>query len=290
MLLFLAALALLYLRAEAVRPEQHFAYTQHLRDLREIDARIDAELLANRLELSRNYDALTDYTRQSLAAAGRILQAPGFISDSSRKAMLSATNTLQATLERKADMIDLFKRNDSVLRNSLAYFPVAAANLLDAGAEFTLPAAGQTLDRYVRAVLTFARTPGESSLEQCTNVRDRINIQSFDDAQRLQVENLLHHGDLIVKRLSDLNRLTQEIPALQSGRQLETLHRHYVAGHGEALAQAGRYRTFLYGLLVLLSIFLVWTFARLDRTRRSLEIARRQVNDRYAAQLAAEAE
>ena len=74
----------LYLRSENVSPSQHFHFTQNLRDLRELDAEIDGELLANRLELSRNYDALTDFVRQVLVT-GSIsgLNAPMITSYSS---------------------------------------------------------------------------------------------------------------------------------------------------------------------------------------------------------------
>lgn len=49
----LAGLGSIYLHTERVSPESHLLYTQHLRGLRETDALIDAELLANCSNFSR---------------------------------------------------------------------------------------------------------------------------------------------------------------------------------------------------------------------------------------------
>jgi len=288
-LLFVAALTWFYIHAEAVGPEQHFAYTQHLRDLREIDAKIDGELLANRLELTRNYDALTRHTLDVLATLGRTLDAPAFLGSRDREAVLSAAHDLQTTLMHKADLIDSFKRNDAVLRNSLAYFPVAAANFLDTVApSIPLGTLRNPTDRYVRAVLAFARAPSEVGRVLSAGARDQLSLATPDTAQRKQVDNLLLHGDVIIQRLSDLDRLTQDIFNLDSSRKLEILNLRYASGHAQALAVAARYRMALYALAVLLTAYLARTFMRLDRTRRSLEVAHAEISHRYVAQLAVE--
>jgi diguanylate cyclase (GGDEF)-like protein/PAS domain S-box-containing protein len=287
--LFLIALTWLYLRAETVAPEQHFAYTQHLRDLRELDTEIDSELLANRLELSRNYDALTDYTRRTLAVSVSTFDTPAFLPADDRVMVSNAAQVLRAALERKADMVDHFKRKNAVLRNSLAYFPVAANNFLDADARPALSGAlRSTTGRYVRAVLAFARAPSAAGRKQIAAARDRLDTARPATAQRPEIDNLLRHGDLIAEHLSDLDQLIQEIFNLQSGSLLEILNSQYAAGHARALDAAARYRKALYALAVLLAAYLAWTFARLDRTRRSLEVAHREVSNRYVAQLAAE--
>jgi diguanylate cyclase (GGDEF)-like protein/PAS domain S-box-containing protein len=285
--LLLAVLTWFYLRAESVAPEQHFTYTQHLRDLRELDATIDGELLANRLELTRNYDALTDYTQRALTTSTISLTTPAFLSAADREKVLHTAQDLQTTLAHKADLIDGFKRNNAVLRNSLAYFPVAAAAFLDTGASYP-PATRNHVGRYARAVLAFARAPGEAGRAEIAAARAELAVATLNAPQRQIIDNMLLHGDVIAQRLSALDQQIQDIFNLHSNSHLETLNRDYAAGHARALAEAGSYRMALYALAVLLVAYLAWTFFGLDRARRSLEVAHREVSQRYAAQLVAE--
>jgi len=275
---FLAVLAGLYQRAEAVRPETHLVYTQVLRDLRETDIRIDGELLANRLELSRNYDALTHHAIEALRIGARLEEVPDFLAADDRARLHAAATALQTLLADKADRIDRFKRIDSVLRNSLAFLPVIAADYLDAAGEAPQRAA---VDRYVRAVLAFARAPDAAGLDSVTAAAARLSGFALPPAWRARLDNLTLHGTLIVRRLEELDRLTEEIFALDTGAALATLQRMYVQGHGNAAVAANRYRTLLYVLAVLLAVYLAWTVSRLER-------AHREVSERHAAQMAAE--
>jgi len=289
LLLALLSLPHFYRKAETVDPQQHLAYTQLLRDLRELDARVDGELLANRLEFSRNYDALTRFSADLLARATRAAAAPGYLADADRVAVQDAATTLSASLTRKVAGIDDFKRNDAVLRNSLAYFPTAAANLLDADLTPPLTAAmHQRIGNYVRTVQAFARLPGKASSHAIDQSLDRLDALRLDARHQPLLDNLRRHGGIIHTRLATVDRLIGELFDLPTGPQIETLNREYALGHGHALDLAATYRIFLYSLVIFLTVFLGWTFLRLDRSRRSLAAAHREVTSRYNAQLAAE--
>ncbi|AXS80322.1 EAL domain-containing protein [Dechloromonas sp. HYN0024] len=285
--LLLAVQTWLYLRSESVSTAQHFSYTQNLRDLRELDAEIDGELLANRLELTRNYDALTDFVQRAVVTSGMTLATPSYLSVDDKATVLSAAQNVQAIYQQKAELIDGFKRNNAVLRNSMAFFPVAAGAFLD-GDDARLPAHHRLVDQYVRVVLVYARAPSEPARQRIAEARARVAAVSFEAAARSKVHNLLRHGDVITQRLSTLDQLMQGIFALHSNEQVDKLNRDYGAGHARALADAGRYRMATYALDIFLVAYLALAFFGLDRARRSLEVAHREISDRYSAQLAAE--
>jgi len=287
LLLLLATLTWLYLRTESVDPTQHFAYTQQLRDLRELDAGMDAELLANRLEFTRNFDALTDTTQRAVLASSQSLTLPAFVSATAQPRVIDAARALQAAMTQKANLVDDFKRNSSVLRNSLAYFPVAVSAFLDS--EEPAPHSHRIfVDRYARTVLAFARAPSAAGRAQITSARRQVAALTIDAARRMQIDNLLRHGDAITEGLLELDQLMQNLFGLQSSVLLETLNREYSQAHGHALAEIGRYRLAQYALAIVLLAYLALTFFGLERARRSLEIAHQQVSERYTAQLSAE--
>jgi diguanylate cyclase (GGDEF)-like protein/PAS domain S-box-containing protein len=278
-------LTLLFVRAESVSPQAHYDYTQKLRDLRAADAEANGEVLANRLEITRNYDALTFYMDRSLQDASSVTVAPSFLPDGERKKTVEKAQELQRALENKSRLVDVFKRQNAILRNSLTYFPVVANDFLSGPVPGGLKGVAEN---YVRHVLLFARNPDGERLAQVDASRRRLVALQADTAHREEAGELLLHGDTIVKQLPEVNALTQRIKGLDTAQQLESLNRHYALGHEHAQRIAGKFRMLLYACALLLTAYLAFVFVRLDLTRRSLDRAHREVSERYAAQLFAE--
>jgi diguanylate cyclase (GGDEF)-like protein/PAS domain S-box-containing protein len=278
-------LTLLFMRAESVSPQAHYDYTKKLRDLREADAETNGEVLANRLDVTRNYDALTLFLEKSLRAGSYVAVAPSFLPAGDQRTVSAKAHELQQTLERKSRLVEVFKRQNAILRNSLAYFPSAADDFLGGSVPGDLKGPAEN---YVRHVLSFARNPDTERSLQVGAARQRLLALSFSRPGRAVVDNLLLHGDAIVKYLPEVNGMTHEINRLATAHQLEELNRYYAMGHEHAQQTAGQFRKLLYVVALLLTAYLAFVFVRLDRTRRSLVRAHHEVSQRYAAQLLAE--
>ena len=287
-ILCIAVLTWAFLRSAELSPDAHGDYTRQLRDLREVNALIDSELLANRLELVRNYDALTSRVARSAELILSLRRTPDFLSPAASEAVGQQVARLATSLSHKADLIDRFKRDNAILRNSQAYFPVAAAELLDRHTPPLPSVLHDTVDRYVRELLTFTRTPSEEGALRVAGIVSHLSALAHDSPAAPKIDNLLRHGEQITGRLLDIDRLMQQIVALDSRQQMENLFRSYSTGYAEASADASRFRHLLYALALLLAGFLIWLFARLERIRRSLATAHAEVSARYAAQMAAE--
>jgi diguanylate cyclase (GGDEF)-like protein/PAS domain S-box-containing protein len=287
--LFAVALTWLFLQAEQVSPAAHFAYTQKLRDIGELDARIDGQILANRLEQVRNYDAITDYLQRIDALAGEVGDAPHFLSAADRAAVVAAAGELREALGRKAALVDRFKRENAILRNSISYFPIATSAFLDSQAPTPLPGSlRDPLGKYAREVLAFAHTPSAEGGVRVHAVRSNLAALATGTEQKKIIDNIVRHGDSIGARLHALDALMVELSTQGSNERLGKLTDDYAAGHARAHQLATRYRMALYALAILLTAFLALLFFRLDLARRSLATANRELGDRYAAQLAVE--
>ena len=287
--IFVSLLTWLFFRAENVSPEAHFAYTQKLRDLGELDVRVDGQILANRLEQVRNYDALTSYMQRIELLAKDVSNAPAYLAAADRTAVAAAAEDLATAMTRKAAMVDQFKRDNAILRNSISYFPIATSIYLDTG---HLPSSQDrqrdSVGKYAREVLAYSHTPSKESGDRVRSVRNELLGLAEGAAQKKLIDNMLLHGDSIGERIRALDSLLIEISKLRSNELLEKLAASYAAGHTGAHSVATRYRMALYGLAILLSVFLAFLFFRLDLARRSLAKANRELGERYAAQLAVE--
>ncbi len=278
-------LSLLYWQAETVSPRRHHTYVLLLRELAEADAQADAELLANRLELSRNYDALTAQLQRARRLGEQIVLLPEFLADDDRRVLVDAANKLRQTLAEKAALIDGFERGNAVLRNSLAYFPLAGDELLAVVGD---AATGRSAEHYMRQVLAYAQAPDREHLIAVGRAEFRLLMLRGGAEERARVDTLLRHGRKIVTTLKDVDRATTKAFELQSGRQLEVLNREYVRGYDNAWRRAGYYRAALYTATLTLTVYLAYLFFHLDRTRRRLTATNRQLQERYLAQQRAE--
>jgi diguanylate cyclase (GGDEF)-like protein/PAS domain S-box-containing protein len=287
--ILVVALTWLFFLAEKVSPEAHFAYTQKLRDLGELDARVDGQILANRLEQVRNYDAITGYMRRGEALAREVGEAPDFLSADDRSTVVASAGNVLAVITRKAGMVDQFKRENAVLRNSIAFFPITTSAFLDTQLLSSLPGSlRDPVGKYTREVLAFAHTPSQQGMARVLAARSELADISLGAAPKHLIDNIIRHGDTIVQRLAALDVLMAEISALGSSEQLEKLTRDYADGHARAYRAAAHYRMALYTLAVLLTAFLAYLFFRLDLARNSLTKANQELGERYAAQLAVE--
>ena len=283
------ALIWVYRQAEAVVPAQHQRYVLTLSRLQALDARADSELLSARMGLVNNYDGLTQLFADMAQQVDVLLALPDYLTEPDRQPLLSLTRGVQTSLASKAELADTFKRHNAVLRNSLAYFPHAMQTFLQGNGQAAVPVADKPLaERYGRAVMVYALSPSET-------YRQNVDAVAADLARRAPAQqmgtglgHLALHGQQIVQRIGALEALHTQWGELGSGRLLEQLNMAYAQANGAAQARAAVYRQGLYGLSLMLAMYLVGMFVVLERARQSLAHAHAETADRLAAQLAAE--
>lgn len=123
-LVAVAILVFLMVKTRAGDPRLRTEIIFDLRELREIDGQLDIDLLRSRNNLHNDYDPLTSpLTRLGLVEER--LRA-----DLERAGYPPATaDDLMGYFSKKLDVIESFKADNSILRNSLRYVPTVAGEL-----------------------------------------------------------------------------------------------------------------------------------------------------------------
>ncbi|MCW8826565.1 MAG: EAL domain-containing protein [Gammaproteobacteria bacterium] len=281
----LILLSWLYIKAEAVSPLEFISYTQQLRTLREANAQLDGEVLAARMELSRNYDALTAYTQKTVSTGAAITTPSKFLLEADRIEIEGRANILNETLKSKARLVDIFKRHNAILRNSLSFYQRSADDFLDTSPKPTL---AFRLESYVRHMMFFVRTPDQKHRDMLREAQHKLSLIQIEPSDRPTIDNLVLHGELIKTYISKVEQQMRKILRLPVSQQQDKLATIYSNGHTNAQRVAQQYRNLLYLIAVLLTAYLAYTFIRLEITRRSLAKAHSEVTERYLAQKRAE--
>lgn len=128
-LLLASILAFLYSRTREHDPAIYFGNVALLRQLKQLDSRWELDVLKSRMGINSNYDSLVnplaelDQLRQELHA---VVTAEPHAADPQ---MTAALDAFRQAIEQKTQLIERFKSQNSVLRNSLVFLPTAADEL-----------------------------------------------------------------------------------------------------------------------------------------------------------------
>jgi two-component system NtrC family sensor kinase len=124
----LSTLAFLYVKSQAVGDADHFEHVAVLRHMKEVDAQWELEVLKSRIGLNTHYDILADSLTELNGLLAQLEQQLVTHTDDAAT-LAQARETLLRSIREKAALIERFKSNNSVLRNSLAFLPTAADDI-----------------------------------------------------------------------------------------------------------------------------------------------------------------
>lgn len=276
----------LFLRAGAVAPSAHYHYLANLRGLQQEDTALNAAVLASQADLLQNYDVMARHLDEIRRLTQAIAELPEFLAANHRAALRAKVQEIAALHQHKAELIDRFRRSNSVLRNSAAYFGPAVDEFLH-----QLPP-GHPLyrdyDDYFRAVLAIKHSADRHRIAELRAQTERLTALHLPPPQRSALDHLLVHSRVIIELQPELNDVTRAILQLPTTGRQEEMIRLYTEAHSHAQETAAFFRLLLYAVALLLLAYAVWAYLRMARNRRELEQAHRELQERYAAQRAVE--
>lgn len=248
----------------AVNPQSHNAYTQRLRLIQSLDASLNQHLLMARSGLTVHYDFLARLSSE-LRQTIHILQKtpPPFLDESSQKTLLSNLNTISLTLSEKLHLIERFKRENAVFRNSLAYFPTAASALSDRlSSDHTVFTQLRNLLIHILLFNQFSTRDLIPKVEADIAATAKIS-QTIPQPSPIsdELNGLLRHARAIVSRKPTIDSLVAQILSSPISQHIEHTERAYASLHHTALDTALIYRSavFVCALLILVlgSFFII---------------------------------
>ncbi|NMG02534.1 EAL domain-containing protein [Azoarcus taiwanensis] len=275
----------LFVQADSVSKAEDQAYQRELRLLRQADAELDAAILAARFGLSLSYDGIMARVGALDAGIERLATVPTYVTDDYRDGLQASILAYRQLHERKSSLVEAFKRDNAVVRNSLAYFPA-----LREQTQAQL-APGSSMAELVRqftcSVMTHAMSdenlPSERVLAFSSDIESQL--ATLDAATAQLVISLLAHGRVILDNKPALDETISQILLLESGVQAERIHAEYARGHARAVQRADRHHMALYAVALLLAAYIALIVLRLARTSRALDDANQELEQRLDALL-----
>ncbi|MEN3296749.1 MAG: diguanylate cyclase, partial [Burkholderiales bacterium] len=271
---FVALLAVawfLYYRTEMLNVDMQNQVVPALRDLRRLDAQWNVDILRSHIGINSHYDQITTplhYLRDIQERLNQVVQtAPGAKPE-------AALHRLKASFADKEELVEQFKSQNAVFRNSLQYFPAAVEELGDAlrSRRSAAPAQARLLDileakanSLLTDILRFNLVPDPELREKVLSAIDDLegSIDCCDDFIRERLDLLITHARIILQQRGAGDAMIRFIAALPTASGIDELDDAFDTQFQDMLRENQRYRIYLLAYSAFLLFLLAYAGRRL---------------------------
>src|SRR6478609_9584770 len=122
---------LTYSAVHAVNYAEEAAYSRDLRRVQAASAELNERVLKSRSALMIQYDPLVHALHDLQRLHERLKHVPDFLGEAAAFDMQGQLKKSEAQLREKDELVESFKTHNSVLQNSLHFFPILANSVID---------------------------------------------------------------------------------------------------------------------------------------------------------------
>jgi signal transduction histidine kinase len=189
-------------------------YALLLETLHSLDAELSAETLKARSGLVAHYDGLVRSEKNFDALQHRLLHIPSFVSDAQRHELLAQLAAAEATTLARFQLVERFKSENAVLRNSLLFLRTAAS-VLDAypGRTADERTFREDASALVRDVLLLRLSQDRTVLERVSRSLATLEhyVDGLPSTQREQLAPVLSHARAVREHAPSVDALVHQI-------------------------------------------------------------------------------
>jgi two-component system NtrC family sensor kinase len=247
----------LYMHSSAVDGERQNETLALLKDLKQIDSDWNADVLKSQSEINLSYDPLVQPLHKFAQIFSRLKAETARLND---ETLTKAAGGIQRSIDEKATLIDRFKAQNSLLKNSLRYAPtankeiqaqinamqLAAAKPADVA---TLAQLENSIGSLVSDALHYNSVPDAETAEQLKAGIERMRASSLSYPAfiREPVDNLLSHLGVILRMRAAESASLNDISQIAVVARIDGLNNLLSARFQNELMQQYTYQRLLLG-------------------------------------------
>jgi len=233
----------LYHHSQAVDTASHGRVLERIREVKQIDANWNVDMLRSLADLHRNYDPLT----RSLERLAEIREELLVRARATRSVKVEKAHAhVEETLARKLELVERFKSQDAVLKNSLRYIPTAHSQL-QPGLRLGRPGLEGDVGNLVAGVLKYQVLPDPATAEALRAAAPalRTAARSLAPATRDALANLLDHTEAVLHGRAVQATLLAQMAQLPVTQRLDALAATFTARFDEELRRQAEFQRYL---------------------------------------------
>lgn len=285
----IGVLGALYAKSSAVDVGKKNRVESYLRQMKQVDAEWNVDVLKSRMGINANYDPLVSPLPQLHKLRTRLSAELAGVVD---PAAAPALDAVDAAIDRKTDLIERFKSENAILRNSLRYVPTAVSELdatiaglgrADPARAPRLAALKSRADATLTGILRYNLFPDRSTAaalgaEVATLAPLAADAGGGDDVAQ-PVANFVRHAQVILAQRAVEDSVLTQILATPINADVDRLGAALDHDFTAALERSNRYRHLLLAYASLLLALLAYAGYRLVRSFRVIARVNHELKD-----------
>ncbi len=245
-----------------------------LSELRAVDATLNQDVTRARYRLLANDDPLVEDVGKLNQLLQQFQQEQRY--DHRYTEIETKLQRLAEILAQKTALVDYFKSDNAVLKNSLSHYHFAPRHIptteTAVGADkIRLPAdLRQLWSESLNSVLEYSQSGEPERRKAAETYLNTIRQYAAVPTLHPTLEHLARYTKVILEYTDRVDTLLAQILALPSTQQAEELYRIYATEYEKSVREINRYRTLLYLFCAFLLGYTVYIFYRLRDNIRAL--------------------
>src|SRR6266481_1767768 len=267
-------LTFLFFRQRPVDSKEHDRFTGNLRIIKELDAQINRDVLKSRYGLLDSYDPFVRNLNRMQRAIDDLHKIPSFPGETPRSNIAGLLAKQASLVSRKKRLVENFKSENAVLKNSLGYFPVLIAENLSQAEKTKDYRLQRDISSLLRDMLMYDMLPhsdlaGQLSAEVASLRADAVHHPELQDG----ISSAIEHTTKIIATKPRVEEITEQLTSLPIAGATEDIFTLYMREYDDVQQTANIYRFFLYLCSVLLLGFAASRATGMVRYRLAVERA-----------------
>jgi signal transduction histidine kinase len=268
----------LYARAPQHDTAAYLSNVAMLRQFKQIDAQWELDVLKARNGLATDYDALVDPLLSLTRLQQKLRTQVGVEPHAEADALAAVEDALAQAVQQKAQVIERFKSHNSILRNSLAFLPTAAGDILhaldqigDASPQLVLDLSARVNDLlvdslvYSHAVSADLASEAEADLALLAIMQARLpaSLNEQIGLFAAHVRTVLREQPIVDQLLADISKVPTVKLVVSADNLLGKEQR-------DSAERSERHRAYLLGFAAALASLLLYAATRLVRSHAEI--------------------
>jgi signal transduction histidine kinase/CheY-like chemotaxis protein len=240
-------LTFLFIEQRPVSPREHDRFVGDLRLMKQLDAQVNSDLINSRYELLRSYDPFVQTLDAMRKAAAGLHMIPGFIGGRNRREIAQLLARESELLTEKILLVENFKSENAILKNSRRFFPVLIKEASSTAAKANDRELQDHLTNLLRDILTYDLTP-HSDLGGALNAEMELltNDAVARPPMRTTIASVIAHASTITRFKPRVEAVTEELYALPTARAVDAISSAYIRDYEHAQRVNDIYRLLVY--------------------------------------------
>jgi len=280
-------LGFFYFKSTSIDAKQHVKISSELRHLHQLEERLGQFALQRRVGILLNYDPLEQTQQQIQSIIEQLSKTHPdlFLRDESE--LSHRFGDYIKLRAEKQELIETFKSQNAVLRNSVRYFPVAVQNLLEGTNHLKDgdPLEIEVRDHLLHDMLVYQINPSETGLVAIQNSLARIAERAaiYPPDQKQQLDALIMHAGIMVAYKDETDRTLGNILGARSTEVLDEVFNLYSQQFEQSEHEANLYRFWLMLFALFGLIYGVYSLIRISKASDELNQSLREIEfQKYA--------